>query len=255
MKVYDDARPHAASAWLTTIGGISKATKMFTNTIKVLGHKTPAAIRSFIRYWGKKHQKYGTVKGHASNSGRIRKLTRAQAKRCLDKALGWKKDGRSGPYSSVDNLISKCPEVKQMIQETGACPRTLMRAMKQLCPTFSYKKLTVKAKLSAQQKLDRVAVCKKHLQVPDKTLETVLWIDAKTMYMNITHRYGWVDAAEEDVFETNRPATRKSNVIKLKYYIAVNARLGAVYLGFYTGTTGMPAERDGKTYLVSSTTV
>ena len=124
--------------------------------------------------------------------------------------------------------------------------------MKRLRPTFGNKRPVVKAKLSTQHKGARVVVCRKHLQVSDETLETVVRIDAKTMYMNITDRYGWVDAVEEDSFETNRPATRKSNLIKLEYYIAVNAspRLGAVKLVFYTGTTGMPAERNGKTYLV-----
>ncbi len=255
MKKYVDARPHAVNAWINSSGGITKATNIFTDTCKSLGLETPADPRSFTTYWRDHHKKHNSVKGCASNSGRRPKLSQQQVKRCLNIALNWRKDGRSGPYRSVHDLIDKNPAVKSIVESSGASAITLTRAMKRLCPTFSYKKLTVKAKLTAQHKADRVVVCKKNLQVSDDTLETVVWIDAKTMHMNITDRYGWVDTAEEDIFETHRPATRKSNIIKLKYYIAVNARLGAVKLVFCTGTTGMPAERDGKTYLVGSCTV
>ena len=255
LKHYEEARPHAASAWMQCTGGISNSTNMFINTCKLLGLEIPADPKSFVTYWGKQHLKQGSIKGGASNSGRLPKLSVRQARCCLDVVLGWKKDGLKGPYRSVHELVSKSAVVKQIMESTNASPVTLTRAMKRLCPTLSYKKLTVKAKLTTAHKHARVVVCRKHLQVSDDTLETVVWIDAKTMYMNITDRYGWIDTTEEDCFETKRPATRKSNIIKLKYYIAVNARLGAVKLVFYTGTTGMPATRDGKTYLVSLATV
>ena len=251
MKLYKDVRPHATSAWVNSNGSITTATDMFTNTCKQLGLEIPEDPRSFVKYWTKKQQQHGSVAGHASQSGAKSKISKQQARIALKKVLNWRQDGLTGPYRSADDLINKCPAVRKTMDSTGASARTLTRAMKLLCPTLSYKRLTVKAKLSAQHKGARVVVCRKHLQVSNETLETVVWIDAKTMYMNVTDRYGWVDAAEEDIFETNRPATRKSNLIKLKYYIAVNARLGAVKLVFYTGTTGMPAERDGKTYLVS----
>lgn len=255
MKKYIDVRPHAVSAWVNSDGSINNATSIFTDTCKRLGLDIPDDPRSFIAYWRHQQQQHNSVKGHASNSGRNSLLSKAQAKRCLDIALNWRKDGRSGPYRCVQDLINKAPAVRKIMESSGASPRTLTRAMKSLCPTFGYKKLTVKAKLTTKHREARVAVCQKNLQVSDDTLQTVVWIDAKTMYMNITDRYGWVDTAEDDIFETHRPASRKSNIIKLKYYIAVNARLGAVKLVFYTGTTGMPAERDGKTYLVSSATV
>ncbi|WIA23048.1 hypothetical protein OEZ86_009963 [Tetradesmus obliquus] len=82
-----------------------------------------------------------------------------------------------------------------------------------------------------------------HLQVPDSELECVIWIDAKTMYMVVNSKYGWAMAGDEDTYETAFPPTLK-NPMKLKYYIAVNYRLGALLLVFYTGTTGMPADRD-----------
>lgn len=81
--------------------------------------------------------------------------------------------------------------------------------------------------------------------------EFVVWIDAKTMHMSITNRKGWVLLGSEDVFETTHPASKKKPIV-LKYYIAVNYRLGKVGLRFYTGTTGMKADRDpSRPYLVS----
>lgn len=255
MKQYNDARPHAVNAWINSDQRISSATNMFTHTCKQLGLEIPEDPRGFVTYWAGHQKKHGSVKGRASNSGAKGKISKGQARTALDHVLNWKRDGLTGPYRSVADLVQRCPAVREIINSTGASNRTLTRAMQRLCPTLCYKKLTVKAKLTVQHKQKRVVLCTQHEQVSDSTLETVVWIDAKTMYMNITDRYGWVDATEEDIFETNRAATRKSNLIKLKYYIAVNARLGAVKLVFYTGTTGMPAERDDKAYLVSSTSI
>ena len=95
----------------------------------------------------------------------------------------------AGPYRSLRDLIAKSEVVADIMQQTGASQRTLARAMQRLCPTLSYKRLVVKAKLTATHKQQRVAVCSKHLQVPDSTLETVVWIDAKTIHMNITEHW------------------------------------------------------------------
>ena len=255
MKKFNDARHHAASAWVSTGGDISKATDMFTETLVNLGMELPQAPASFVRYWGEPWSKVKSVSGCASNSGRHRKISSKQAQRCVNIVLNWREDGRPGPYRSVQDLVNNSAYVRGLKETTGASNRTIARAMQRMCPSLSYKRLVVKAKLTDQHRQARVAVCKKHLKVPDNVLDTVVWIDAKTMHMNITHRYGWVDALREDIYETTRPSTRKSNVIKLKYYIAVNARLGPVMLVFYTGTTGMPAERDGMTYLVSGSHV
>lgn len=82
--------------------------------------------------------------------------------------------------------------------------------------------------------------------------ERVIFIDAKTMYMKVGSRFGWVDRTVEDTFSTPFSASLK-NPMALKYYIAVNYRIGKVLLVFYTGTTGMPANRDpANPYLVSN---
>jgi hypothetical protein len=255
MKDFKECRPHAVAAYVESGGSISTATITFLKLCRNLNLKAPCAPTSFVQYWGQQWQEYHSTEGHAGKSGRPRLLSLKDAKACLDQLLKWREAGLKGPYRSMHDLVKNSHAVRGIVSMTGASKRTLLRAMQEICPTLQFKKLKVKAKLTERHKQERVAVCTKHLGVPDNTLETVVWIDAKTMYMNITHRYGWVDASKEDVFETKRTSSRKANIIKLKYYIAVNARLGAVALHFYTGTTGMPAQRDGATYLVSSTNI
>ena len=41
-----------------------------------------------------------------------------------------------------------------------------------------------------------------------------------------------------------------SSTVQIRYYAAVNAKVGQVTLHFITGTTGMSAQRDGKNYKV-----
>ena len=63
---------------------------------------------------------------------------------------------------------------------------------------------------------------------------------------------GWVLHTDAVPLETSRPASKK-DPITLKYYIGVCGRTGAVFLQFYTGTTGMKADRNpSRPYLVRS---
>lgn len=98
MKKFNDARHHAASAWVSTGGDISKATDMFTETLVNLGMELPQAPASFVRYWGEPWSKVKSVSGCASNSGRHRKISSKQAQRCVNIVLNWREDGRPGPW-------------------------------------------------------------------------------------------------------------------------------------------------------------
>lgn len=252
MKKYDRMKDMAANSYSKFPGDFKAAKADFLAGCKGRDFTPPRSLDWFVSYWGREWKLKGSVAGNASNSGRKLLISDAQAKVAVGVVLGWREEGRSGPYRSTKDLVKNSAAVKSILKKTGATVKTLQRAMKRVHPTLSYRKLVVKARLTEDHKEDRVTISKQNLAATDEELKTVVWIDAKTMYMNITQRYGWVDSLQEDIFETNRCSTRKSNIIKLKYYIAVNARLGGVMLVFYTGTTGMPADRDGKTYLVSA---
>ena len=117
---------------------------------------------------------------------------------------------------------------------------------------MKYELLVYKQKLTARQRAARDRVAQHHITISDTQLELVVWDDAKTMYMQLKSRHGWVVHGEAVPIPTTRPVGKK-NPITLKYYIGVCGRTGAVFLRFYTGTTGMKADRNpSRPYLVSS---
>jgi hypothetical protein len=166
--------------------------------------------------------------------------------------MNWAKFGLKGPFSSLKQLKKASPRAKAILEAADAATSTVIKVLRKIEPKLAYKNLAVKQKLTRSQRAARLRVATHHITVKDKRLECVVWIDAKTMYMTIKTRWGWVRVDDEDIFETTRPASKK-NPITLRYYIGVCARAGAVFLMFYTGTTGMKADRDPTLiFLVSS---
>lgn len=256
MKLFEDGqRWMAALSFAEAKHNVETATKKFRIHCAELKLKVPKNARGFVKRWGWEWAKNSSVSGNASNSGRPRKLSAEQVQQVLDVVLQWRADGRDSPYESVAQLKQESAVVADIVSSTGVSDDTLITRLKELCPGLSYTKLCIKPKLKKRQREDRMTTAQSHLQVPDSELECVIWIDAKTMYMTVNSKYGWALAGDEDIYETVFPPTLK-NPMKLKYYIAVNYRLGALLLVFYTGTTGMPADRDpNRVYLVSASWV
>lgn len=253
MKEYEQVhRALAAESFAKAKGVLPTAIIDFRTSCRTLGLKCPKDPYSFIKKWGGEWQAQKSVAGHASSSGRPRKLTGTQVKQVLDVILQWRSDGRDSPYESLAELKAESALVKGIADSTGVSDATLSYRLKELCPGLRYVKLGVKPRLSKRQRDDRYYTAAQYMEVEDGMLERVIWVDAKTMYMVVKRKYGWALTTDEDTYETDFPPTMKSP-IKLKYYIAVNHRLGALLLVFYTGTTGMPATRNPqRVYLVSS---
>lgn len=252
MRVYrDHHRTLAASCYSSHGGDIRLATIEFTCKLKEMALKVPRDAACFVKYWGNYYAVNRSVAGKASSSGRRSKLTDEQLMLILDVIVNWRRDGRSGPYRSMKE-VKKCSAlVRDMITAAGCTTDTVRRSLKRLCPELVYKKLWVKPKLTDKHKSDRYDTCCQLLERSEKDLEKVVWLDAKSIYMTIAHRKGWVLLGEQDIFETIHPPSKKQPMV-LKYYAAVNYRVGPVALIFYTGTTGMKADRDpSKTYKVS----
>ena len=252
MKLYNpDHRTIAALCFTQQAGDIKAATKQFITELKSMGLDIPKDPAKFIQYWGHRWAVQHSTRGSSSNSGRQRKLRDAELAQVLDIIVNWRRDGRTGPYRSMKE-VKRCNQIVRDIIRTADCSMdTLRRSLKRFCPELVYKKLWVKPKLTDQHKEDRYNGCCELLEYDEDIAETVVFLDAKTMYMTITDRKGWVLLGEEDVFETNHNKSKK-NPIVLKYYAAVNYRLGKVELIFITGTTGMKANRDpNRPYKVS----
>lgn len=252
MKTYQAMhRSLAASCYVESKHDINIATTEFLKKCKSLKLKLPRAVGAFVKRWGVYYLKHKHTDGSASNSGRKPKISMQAARQLVSEMKRWQQLKRNAPFSSVRELQLHSPKAKAILEATQASHSTTIRAMKRADPELQYRHLCVKQKLTSKQKEERVRVAQEHLAESDSKLETVVFIDAKTMYMHISSVHGWVNFKKETPYETTRPKS-KQKPITLKYYIAVCARAGGVLLQFYTGTTGMPANRDpSHVYLVS----
>lgn len=253
MRVYTDVhRVLAARSFAVKDGNIAAAEADFRSDCEKLGLKLPSDMRHFLRYWGTFWQKHRHVRGNASSCGRKHELSHEDAELLVADLMRWAQFGLKGPFASLEQLKQYSSGAKGILEAASAATSTVIRRLKEIEPKLAYKKLTVKQKLSKRQRQERLRVAAKHLKVPGSMLHRVVWVDAKTMYMTIKTRCGWVRLDDEVPFETTYPASKK-NPITLRYYIGVCAKAGAVFLAFYTGTTGMPANRNPRRiYLVSS---
>lgn len=256
MKAYaEHHRTLAAASYAVKKGNIAEAVADFCSMCTALGLELPADPRHFVQHWGTYWQEHNHVRGNSCSCGRKRKLSDAHAEELVAIMMGWAALGLKGPFSSLAQLKRVSPTAKEILEAAGAAACTVISTLKMIEPKLAYKKLTVKQKLSKKQREARLRVALLHVRVSTTRLDLVVWVDAKTMYMTIKTRCGWVRVDDEVPFETTRPASKKQP-ITLRYYIGVCGRAGAVFLAFYTGTTGMPANRDPqRTYLVSSTHV
>lgn len=221
--------------------------------IKGAGFKPPKQMLKFIAKWGRRLLPAGEVESRAGHSGRKPRLSAEDCRVCHEQARGWFSQGRDGPYESGKQLVNENPVVAEVVRRADVKPRTLVDSIKRIFPRFKFAKLASKKPLSEHNRQDRLATCKKYQHLDPEVLDKVVWIDQKTLHFNRKARYGWIDSGDMDYYyDTIKRPTYKSKRLVIKYYIAVNALLGPVALITYTGTSGLPAKRDGWHFKVSS---
>jgi hypothetical protein len=128
---------------------------------------------------------------------------------------------------------------------------TLIRRIKEVHPKFACTDVKVRWHLSDDNKQQRLSICQELLQAFRQLLHRVVFVDAKTVWVWEEDVRGWVDTSVPNCCEGIRPAYHQGRVVRLKYYAAVHNRLGAFWIRFYTGTSGMPYNRDGHNFRVS----
>jgi hypothetical protein len=80
MKAYEGIhRALAAEAYAAKNGVVSDATDEFLQRCQNLKLKAPKDAGGFVEYWGQQWDKERSIEGHASNSGRKRKLSQSDA--------------------------------------------------------------------------------------------------------------------------------------------------------------------------------
>jgi len=231
---------------------LADAGRYLLQKCKEAGVKAPANPEGYVKYWKGRMTARGDITSKAQHSGRKPKLTDARVQAAYKAILAWEKAGRDRPYESADDVAAACPHVKKLLERTGAKINTLIARIKKRHPYFGRHLLRAKWHMTAECKQDRLTTAQDLLSNYSDKLDYVVHLDAKTVYLQEKVIYGYVDLAVGYSVSYFAAATKNNRVIKLRYYAAVNAKLGAFFIMYYTGTTDMPANRPGAHYKVRS---
>lgn len=225
---------------------------MLLTDLKEFELQTPEDPVKFVRKWGRCIRGDGSIESHAKHSGRRPLLTVRQLMDCYREAIGWYAAGRPGPYASIKALAEQSPNVKAILTASGVKPATLRYWLKKRFRKFRYQRVVTKDLLTNTHKQDRIAACKLALKRTPRDLQRVVWVDAKSMILVVRSIRAWVDSDVCDYEGRHRPPQLGSQIINLKYYIGVNALLGAFWIAITTGTTNIDKVPGRKTYEVIS---
>lgn len=248
-----EVEQYAAGLCYRSAGGnIHEAAAAFRTLVHDAKFIPPANCYEFVAYWGPRLDDSGKITSYGHRSGRHRQLSDDQARICYFEAIGWWLAGRQGPYESAAELIETNHKVRDIIAEAGVCGETMTRRMKEIDPDFHYGKPRPKPFLDEQHKEVRVAACVENLGRFKKAHPFIIFVDEKVLCLNDDKCMGWFSTKAEDYYYRAPPVKYGNKLGKLKYIIAVNYLLGPVWIKFFTGTSGMPAQRGGKHYQVSS---
>lgn len=213
-----------------------------------MGLSRPAA---FCQKWGERRLQTHTV-DDAPRSGRPKQLSEQHVDAVITAlSYGYLRLDSTGPtrvpFSSWSFFTNYDPTAISVLSATKVTPRHLLRACLATMPTLKRKKIQLRVWLRPATKAERVADCQNLLGKTDRWFQSVIWVDAKTLYINPTTAYAWVNTADMAGHtlerEDRRVRPKPSQAVKLKFYIAVNALMGAVALVWVTGTSGLTAAR------------
>jgi hypothetical protein len=242
----------AGLAWRASSGNLVDATAEFRKRLQAAHYDLPSNPGEYVQIWGPRLGDDGVVEGCAHSSGRHKVLTERQVTACYVEARNWWLAGRQGPYTSAEQLIAESAVVHNIVTDAGITPETLTNNLKEFDPRFKYGVVRDRAYLDDQHRQSRIDVSAENKARLQADKAAVVWVDEKVICLSKESYMGWFSAGEEDWhWRTPVPRYNKS-AAKLKYIIGVNYLLGPVWIKFFTGTSGMAADRDGCDYRVSS---
>lgn len=215
------------------------------------GKYSLARPAEFCRTWGQRRIATGAVED-APRSGRPRKLTAAWIDQCITAlSHGYIRLETRGPkrvpFRSWAQFCQWSPVAMACLQATGVTSAHLLRACQLSLPTLKRVKIYIRVWLAPATKAARVADATTLLAKHPDWFKAVVWVDAKTLYINPKSTYAWVNTADMSpndlIREDRRYKARGKELVKLRFYLAVNALCGPVALIWTTGTTGLKSDR------------
>lgn len=242
----------ACLAWVYSNGRLAVAGRLLTEYCQRLGLAVPANPSNFVSYWRGRLTATREVDSHAGNAGRPYSLSPQMVESAYQGIIGWHAAGRRRPYASKLECEQQCPEVRQVLSDSGVTMDTLIRRITAVHPHFAFKKLRIRWRLTDANKQQRVSICQQLLLSFRDCLHRMVFLDAETVSMWEEDVWGWVDTSVPNSCQGIKPAYSHGKIIRLKYYAAVHRVLSPVWIRFYTGTTGMLYNRDGHNFRVGS---
>lgn len=212
----------------------------------------PANCRNFILTWRGRMNPDGSLDRHAHYAGAYQQLSDQMAEEAYQGIIGWRAAGRRNPYRNERDVEAECPAVKKVLQESGVTVETLISRIKRPHPDFKHVTLRIRFALTPAHKAARLSTCRRLRQHFTLLLHRMVFVDQKLINVWEEEVTGWVDTSVPNYALGIKPAYYKGKVIKLKYYAVVHEKLGAFFIKFYTGTSGMDYNHDGNAYMVSS---
>lgn len=163
-------------------------------------------------------------------------------------------------YSTLSEALKHRPELMDICNQYGVTPKALLVRMHQVDDGLVKRTMQYKVPHTNKQRYARIAASLALLQMfrADPNLHRrVVWVDQATIWIvddsHNTKRV-WVDAHDKGVhYVINCPLMLKHKRIKVHILCGVNYELGAFFIQFTTGTTGIQRlhNQPDKTYLVS----
>lgn len=215
------------------------------------GKYTLAKAADYCRRWGQRRIATGGVMD-APRSGRPKQLTADWIDTCITAlSHGYIRLEARGPkrvpFRSWAQFCLWSPIARDCLRHTGVTSAHLLRACQLSLPTLKRVKIHIRVYLPPASKAARVADATWLLAKHPDWFKAVVWIDAKTLYINPRDTYAWVNTADMSpndlIREDKRYKARGKELIKLRFYVAVNALCGPVALIWTTGTTGLRSDR------------
>jgi len=150
-------------------------------------------------------------------------------------------------YRNVAHAVRLSKKFESMVQATGACHRTVLRAMKRVDPKLGRVRQTVKPLLSQKEKDKRQRLAAQLRRMPATVRKASQYMDEASYNMdNLKCKvYGDTSVGEIVVEDTRAPRTRDQRQL-LNFCVVFNWSRGPVAIVFVSGTKGLP----GSHYLV-----
>lgn len=194
----------------------------------------PTTVQEFISTWVKNLSAQFCL-FHKNHPGRPPLITDEEA---MQASLAFASD----KYTSVKDAMSKDPHIKQLIQRKGVSEQMLRRRMWQVNPLLVLHNTKILRDLSVGEKGERLACAMQLQHLTDEELDRVVWLDAKTIWVNHDRLrakvYGMRGFADPDALRILvHNVTARG--IRLKFFTGVNKKVGPVFMSFTSETTDL----------------